>query len=630
MDNIEFNKLLVKYNLLNNLEVKVIDYINDVYKLDNESLNLISIIFSYSFLGHCYTPINDLENNYKNILDCKMVQALDEKNDSIIESDFKLLKDSITTIVNAIDNFKNQVNIIGDKKIFIIKDNLIFINKYYYSSIGIKESFNRLFINYNNLDDISFDDSFIEGITLKENQKEAINRGLKSNLLLTGGPGSGKTSTIVFLLINLLKDKQKDELNRIRIHLCAPSGKAATRMNESVQGSLKGNIKDDFKNNHIDLLDKLTLLEGVTIDKLLGYTPNGYKYNKDRQIDKDYFNIFIIDEASMIDILKFNSLLNAIPSQSRVFILGDKDQLPSVENGAVFNELLKYSEYKVELKESNRFREDTDVYKLSKYINKDTNEYSFNFQNIKDFSIDSSLSHCEVQFFDDITSKKEDILEVIKKWYESYFKSIKNIILEPNELINNTYKDKLDSLNDYLNNSKILVANNNGVRGVNTINKYIKEELFKEKSDYYNGEILMICQNINELLLSNGENGICVKIKDTYYFMVQKNYENIIEGYKKEGIFKLGNFVFYPLSLIKKEYITISYAITIHKSQGSDYNNVLIILPENNNNPLLTRQIVYTAITRIKKSCYIISNKDTLNNSRDRYEERLTKIIDLK
>ncbi len=137
----------------------------------------------------------------------------------------------------------------------------------------------------------------------------------------------------------------------------------------------------------------------------------------------------------------------------------------------------------------------------------------------------------------------------------------------------------------------------------------------------------MITQNIDSLDLKNGDNGICVNVNDKYYFMIEKSYDNILEGYQEIGIFKLAGFVFYPIGLIKKEYITMSYAITIHKSQGSEYDNVLIILPENKNNKLLTRQIVYTAITRTKKSCYIISSKETLEHARNNPEERLTKIL---
>ena len=632
MENKEFNKLLVKYNLLSEQSTKLIEFINTTYPINNNDvLNLISIIFIFNHLGHCYTPLNELRIKYIDILESQEILE-NELDDESIRTDFETLRDAIESIENSIDDFRLQSNLIGNDKFFIIDSNDVYINKYYYASIGIKESFERLFKG-SYPTNASFDNSFIN-LDLKGKQEEAIRKGLKQNLLITGGPGTGKTSTIVFLLLNLLKDKTKDELDRIEIHLAAPSGKAAVRMIESIKSSLDGEnkitkepiITAKFKENHNDLIQKLELLNGVTIDRLLGYTPNGYKYNSNRQISKEKTNIFIIDEASMIDILKFNSLLNAIPTNSRVFILGDKDQLPSVENGAVFNDLLQ-SDYKVELDESNRFKSDTDVYKLSSFINnKDTN-CNLDFKNINEFKIED-LTNCEVRYFNDTNSAKEDLNKVVKEWYLKYLKNINKS--EKKLSINNEFNDinKLKELKSYLDISKILSANNNGPRGVNTINKYIKEELFNEKkNDYFHGEILMITQNIDSLDLKNGDNGICVNVNDKYYFMIEKSYDNILEGYQEIGIFKLAGFVFYPIGLIKREYITMSYAITIHKSQGSEYDNVLIILPENKNNKLLTRQIVYTAITRTKKSCYIISNKETLEYAKNNPEERFTKIF---
>lgn len=631
MDNKEFNKLLIKYNLLSLEASRMVNFLSNQYKLNNDTLNVISIIFSFEYLGHCYTPLNDLKNIYKDILSRQEILEKEESDNTNISIEFNQLKELLGLV--DISDFKSNPNIIGDNKFFIIKDDNVFINKFYYASISIKESFDRLFTN-NSFKSSLFDKSFI-GLKLKNEQENAIKEGLKHNLLITGGPGTGKTSTIVFLLLNLFKDKSKDELDKIEIHLAAPSGKATVRMIESIKSNLNGTIKSDsnlipiiskeFKDTHQYLINKLESLNGVTIDKLLGYTTSGYKYNKNKQINLDKENIFIIDEASMIDILKFNSLLNAISNNSRVFILGDKDQLPSVENGAVFNDLLK-SDYKVELIESNRFNKDSEVYKLSRYINSNEDiDYRFDFKNIEDFEVET-LFNCEVRYYDDTNSKKEDIQNVIKKWYEAYIKDINKLEkgFSKEEVLDT---NKLDELNGYLTNAKILSANNNGSRGVNTINKYIKDELFNEnKNDYFHSQILMITQNINALDLKNGDNGICVKVNDKYYFMIKKSYDYISEGYQEVGIFKIKDYVFYPIELIKKEYITMSYAITIHKSQGSEYDNVLIILLENENNPLLTRQIVYTAITRTKKSCYIISNKEILESAKKHSEIRYTKI----
>ncbi len=627
MDNKEYNNLLVKYHLLDSSSVRFIELLAQSYNLDDNVLMIVSTIFSYQHLGHCYAPLNNLVNDYTEKLNSQYQLESEENNNLDIKEDFNNLRDTVSKFDNYINLFKNSNDLIGEECIFIIDDNnYVFISKYYYSSIGIKDSFNRLF-KPNNKSNTHINLDFING-TLALEQQQAIEQGLTNNLLITGGPGTGKTTTILFLLLYLLKDS--NNLEDVRIYLTAPSGKAATRMDESIKNNLNSRVKSDFKDSHNELIKKIESLKGQTIDKLLGYTLKGYKYNTNNQITPLHSNYFIIDEASMIDILKFNSLLNAIPNNSRVFILGDKDQLPSVENGAVFNDLISHSDkdFLVSFTKSYRFSEDTDVYKFSKYINCDSNTYTFDFKNINDFNIESNAK-CSVKLYDDTNASKEDINRVIKKWYDKFFKSINNIVISIDEL-KNKETNKLDKLYNCLEESKILCTNNNGTRGINTINKYIKEELCKiKKKNYYHGQILMIIKNNKELDLYNGDNGICIELDNRLYFMTKKSYDNIMEGYNETRIFKIAEFVFYPLDLIKDEDIVMSYAITIHKSQGSEYNNVLILLPNNESNPLLTRQIVYTAITRTRNgSCYIISNEKILNHARDHKEERLTKVLD--
>ena len=129
---------------------------------------------------------------------------------------------------------------------------------------------------------------------------------------------------------------------------------------------LEGKEKVSDQSNLKGLTDKIASLEEYTIHRLLGYDydSNGFLYNKDHQFDKD--SIFIVDEASMIDISLFASLLEAIPVGARVFILGDRNQLPSVECGAVFGELLeKYPGNVVTLKESRRFEHGSTVYNFA-------------------------------------------------------------------------------------------------------------------------------------------------------------------------------------------------------------------------------------------------------------------------
>ena len=131
---------------------------------------------------------------------------------------------------------------------------------------------------------------------------------------------------------------------------------------------------------------------------------------------------------------------------------------------------------------------------------------------------------------------------------------------------------------------------------------------------------MMVNKNNKSLDLYNGDSGILVTFEDdtTLYFMVRKS-TNLVktEGKESDKIFKLGDYTFYPLRLITYDEIDLAYAITIHKSQGSDYKNILVILPTAKGHPLLNRQIIYTAITRTKGNTYILSNQERLNESKD-------------
>ena len=130
--------------------------------------------------------------------------------------------------------------------------------------------------------------------------------------------------------------------------------------------------------------------------------------------------------------------------------------------------------------------------------------------------------------------------------------------------------------------------------------------------------LMMINKNNKQLDLYNGDCGLLVTFKNdkTIYFMVKKASLLVKnEGKIDDQIFKLGAFTFYPLRLISKDEIDMSYAITIHKSQGSDYKNILVILPNSKGHPLLNRQIIYTAITRTKGNTYILSNQERLVES---------------
>jgi exodeoxyribonuclease V alpha subunit len=170
------------------------------------------------------------------------------------------------------------------------------------------------------------------------------------------------------------------------------------------------------------------------------------------------------------------------------------------------------------------------------------------------------------------------------------------------------------------------------LRGADHINRIaVRTVLGSEPDDYqqfFPGELLMITENNNLLGLSNGDNGVVVRFRDddagTLWFMIKKGHES--GGEERDGIFSRNGYTYYPLTLIPSESVEVSYAMTIHKSQGSGYNDVLIILPEKEDNQLLSRQILYTAITRTKGSATIIASEKVLTRAIEKKDVRYTKI----
>ena len=618
----EYYSHLKKYNLINDIWFYLIDLIKDEYNNIDNYLIILIIYFSLVDDGNIYISLNEKEllNKWKIKLDGFVVEEFE--NDNVISIDeYKLLLQE-----DIINNHLNDIkNVFNDNKFFIIDDDKLYIKKYYFERKNIINNLKRLFIKFKS--NINFDYKDIinkeSNFDLSNGQKEAFDKSLNNNLIITGGPGTGKTTSIVFILIKLLKEKDYN------IYLTAPSGKAADRMKESILNNL--NIVKDKLDSKI--YDKISSLEGMTIHRLLQIKDNGFKYNKNNQFDSN--SIFVIDEASMIDISLFDSLLSSIKTNSRIFIMGDKNQLPSVESGAVFANLLDCPSLKdsiVKLDESKRFNENTEIYSLASKINNGDNlEINDDrWKEIADFKIEpeDEKNECPIFYY----NINKDISYALDNFGKRYFDSLK---YDAKELDINIKEDDLISLFKKANLAKILCAQKNGKNGVININCYLKKhfvDAIYKSSNHHPGELMMINKNNKLLELFNGDNGILVSFKDddNIYLMLQKSTNLLKEndnGYKKDMIFKIGRFLFYPFNLISNDDIENSYAITIHKSQGSDYKNILVITPMKNGHPLLNRQIIYTAITRTKGNTYIISNSSLLNFAKDNILKRDTNII---
>ena len=505
--------------------------------------------------------------------------------------------------------------------------------------------------------------------TIKNHQAEAIIRGQTENLVITGGPGTGKTTVVLYILWNLLESHS--EMLDWNIYLAAPSGKAADRMRESLIDGLS-RIRDEKKTGeNARIFRKLNELESSTIHRLLRFSKSkgGFTFNRDEQFPQK--SIFVIDEASMIDIEMFAALLEAIPEGARFFILGDPFQLPSVESGAVLGEILKVksgTDFSVKLNESNRFDDKSNIGKLAGEIKlvaeaKDSANFiphkftgSGALANELDGNISSSPDTKKFKdqvFFrrletDNATlSKKEEDKRIdlfIAEWARDFAK-LPELAENIHPERTGTEADDPDHRETTRRNEiwqlsltkRILCAERRGLRGIENINKKVCSKiksLWKahqksqgeavEWSDtgYFPGQLLIITKNQEMFKLYNGDTGIVIFDGNTPYIMLKKTPSRIND----EGTQRRDDFIFYPLSVLPEDAITTAFAITIHKSQGSEYNHVTMFLPTRIGHPLLTNQILYTGVTRAKKSVTIIANDETFKAAVTTVSERDTGI----
>lgn len=457
-----------------------------------------------------------------------------------------------------------------------------------------------------------------EGKQLNAEQINAIEMVFKNSFtIVSGGPGTGKTTIIQTLLECLVKTGFPPE----KISIAAPTGRAAQRIKET--------------------LSKFEGISPKTIHRLLEFQPhkNSFYYGKNNFLPCE---ILILDEVSMVDISLMTNLLQAVSENTKVVFLGDKDQLPSVEAGAVLSNLIELLEinqgvrpYLAKLTESNRSigsiwktaqkinqsPPETDIQEIIKLMNSDLNQKEgIKIQKEKIlFSaleksagepLDTSNNHCYWLERKPLGKSKketegkfilEEMRKILKEWFAFLYLPIDiELIAKITSQNVPVSASELNQLFKILERGKILTFTKSSLLGKDWINQELKALLFEAVSrdlgkknniihpDWFSGLPVMITRNNNDKKLYNGNMGMV--INENLYFKVEGEYKE------------------YPVNFITdKDY---AFAMTVHKSQGSEYDNVLLVLPGNEDTPLLSREIIYTGLTRAKKGAFIYGTKE--------------------
>lgn len=420
--------------------------------------------------------------------------------------------------------------------------------------------------------------------------------------IISGGPGTGKTTTVANILAGLLSQNPTQ-----RIMLAAPTGKAAMRMLEAIRAATAR-----FPAEVAAMMPS----EAFTLHRLLGMTsrPGVFRYHADNPLLVD---TLVVDEASMIDLAMASRLFDALPAHARLIMLGDKDQLSAVEAGAIFAELSAdpaltpacvadlaamtgiaaeavvpplplsatgLADSTVWLNRNFRFTADSGISQLALAIRDGRiQEAEAALENAPDGSV-TWLSR------DTAASLPKDVIAFLHDRYAAYLDTVATSPHEPQAVF------------DAFERFRVLCATREGAYGVSAVNTlmatHAKSRLdMPPRQTWYAGRPVMIMENDYVMRLFNGDIGIVLPD--------EKGAPMVFFPSDAGGFRAIS-----PLRLPAHE---TAFAMTVHKSQGSEFEALLILIPPYHS-PLITRELLYTAVTRARRHVSLVCSADVLES----------------
>ena len=486
--------------------------------------------------GHTFLPKTMLVQN------CIEILGFSESETSLVERSAEFLQ-----IEGMVKNFPYH------------GEDVCMLTKYYFQEKYIAKKLYKL--SYNQFDErINFIDSInhyqrLHKIQLNGEQTDAVLNSLNKGVsIITGGPGTGKT-TIVRCILEMFKELHK------KVLLCAPTGRASKRLTES------------------------SGMEAKTIHRALEMNPSegeGYFHrNQDNPIDAD---VVVVDEMSMVDATLFYHLLKALRGTTRLVLVGDKDQLPSVGAGNVLRDLIESKKiYTTHL--VNIYRQDNDSLII-------TNAHLINSGKMP--IIDNTSKDFFYEAGKDLVTNSETIIDLVTTRLPKYFG------YKPNEI-------------------QVLAPMKAGPCGIDNLNKRLQQtinpyfqglEVGSEFTKFHIGDkIMQTVNNYEQTYVKYEENGMMQE--GTGVFNGDIGYITKIEPDTHETTIRFDDGKICKYAKTDLYQIVLAYAITIHKRQGSEFDCVVIPLVPGA--PIIiTRNLLYTAITRAKKAVVLVGSKQIL------------------
>ena len=447
---------------------------------------------------------------------------------------------------------------------------------------------------------IPFDE--ITRLQLGDEQKAAVAAAAGSRfLVISGGPGTGKT-TIVSVILSLRKEPPSD------IILCAPTGKAQMRMKQALDQQLE-NLCDERRR------EEIRQIQSSTIHRLLSWDRNAGTFRHGRKNPLRY-KLFIVDECSMIAQSLMVRLLKAVPDDAAVILLGDRHQLSSVDPGSVFGDFCSVLRTMApgnlaELTVSRRFPEGGEICTMKDAINGGQAGKAWDYMTQPGRK---AVVSCGLPARNELRQFLSD--------------SIRGAWISEQTSAGHYYdEDSIDDAWERFEQFRILTPFNVGPYGATALNRLLRSILdFPDSGASVPGETFLALKNDYSTNVFNGDTGILWFAGDD---------GRPLKRSEADALHTKRHLVFFPDPASESKWRGIpleslpqhapAYAFTIHKSQGSDYEKVLMLIPPSRaDRGILTRESVYTGLTRAKAQAVIAAERDSFLNAVNLHIDRIS------